>query len=405
MPRLTRLDAGDARGFSRLAIDGVAGLTSLVEAVHRNIALGPGILVAPPEGPTTGATGLVYRSIRGVTRVVGRGIDTLLAELSRYLADEDTGPGRDGVKAALNGVLGDYLRVTGNPLAFSMVLRREGKTLALQKETLEEAIPRPTGKLLVLVHGLCMNDLQWSRNGHDHGAALARDLGYTPVYLFYPSGLHVSINGRAFARLMEELVSQWPVRLRELSIVSHSMGGLVARSACHYAAEAGARWTRKLRHLVFLGTPHHGAPLERGGNWVNVALGVTPYSAPFARLGKIRGAGITDLRHGSLLDEDWEGRDRFSHAPDPRRIVPLPEGVTCHALAATLGREAGSLKGHLMGDGLVPVDSALGRHRDPARTLPIPESRQWVGMGMGHMDLLSRPEVYARIRESLSGGR
>jgi hypothetical protein len=51
----------------------------------------------------------------------------------------------------------------------------------------------------VLLHGLCMNDLQWRRAGHDHGRALARDLDYTPVYLRYNSGLHISTNGRRFS--------------------------------------------------------------------------------------------------------------------------------------------------------------------------------------------------------------
>ena len=119
-----------------------------------------------------------------------------------------------------------------------------------------------------------MNDLQWKRKGHDHGAALARDLAYTPVYLHYNSGLHISTNGRAFAELLEALVRLWPVPLTELVLIGHSMGGLVARSACHYGALARHEWLRRLDKLVFLGTPHHGAPLERGGNWVDMLLGV-----------------------------------------------------------------------------------------------------------------------------------
>jgi hypothetical protein len=404
MAELPQFHASHARGWSRLAIDGIAGLTSLVEAVHKNIAGAPLLLGSEDKEPTTGTTGFVYRSIQGVTRVVGVGVDTTLSQLSPYLTAGSPAQGQDGVRAALNGVMGDYLVATGNPLALTMALRHHGTTLTLEKKALRASIQSPTRKLLVLVHGLCMNDLQWNRDGHDHGASLERDLGYTPVYLVYPSGVHVSTNGRAFAGLLEKLVSQWPVPLRELTIVCHSMGGLVTRSACHYAAEEMHSWPKQLRHIFFLGTPHHGAPLERGGNWVNVALGITPYSAPFARLGKIRGAGITDLRHGNLLDDDWEGRDRFAHWPDQRQIVPLPDGVTCHALAATVGKEAASLKGRLLGDGLVPVHSALGRHKDPERTLSIPESQQWIGFGMNHMELLSRPDVYSRIRESLSRG-
>jgi len=233
-------------------------------------------------------------------------------------------------------------------------------------------------------------------------AALARDLGYTPVYLHYNTGLHVSSNGRAFAGLIEVLLEQWPVAVKELVIIGHSMGGLVSRSACHYGALAGHDWPTRLRKLVFLGTPHHGAPLERGGHWVDVILGVSPYTAPFARLGKIRSAGVTDLRHGNLLDEDWEGRDRFAHAQDLRQPVPLPKRVQCYAIAATTGSRAGDLGDRVLGDGLVPVDSALGRHADPRRALEIPESRQWIGYGMNHLDLLSHPEVYAAMKRWLA---
>jgi pimeloyl-ACP methyl ester carboxylesterase len=252
----------------------------------------------------------------------------------------------------------------------------------------------PTGKLLVLAHGLCMNDLQWNREGHDHGAALARDLSYSPVYLHYNSGLHISINGRELSDQLENLVRQWPVPLEELTILCHSMGGLVTRSALHSAEAAGHQWPRQLKNIVFLGTPHHGAALERGGNWVDVLLPISSYTAPLARLGKIRSAGITDLRHGSLLDEDWEGKDRFERTGDQRQPVPLPPDVTCYAMAAT--------KGEKIGDGLVHVDSALGLHRDPDLDLAIPEDRQWIVHGIHHFELLSRPEVYAKIREWLT---
>jgi len=294
----------DIRGYSRLAVDATIGLTNLVESMHRNIARVPGILGPASEERTTGITGLVYRSIRGVTRLVGGGIDAVLAQLVPLLGDVPSSTEREAVVAALNGVLGDHISVSGNPLAIRMHLRREGRPLELTSQALAAAIPQPGGKILLLAHGLCMNDLQWRRKGHDHGAALAADAAFTQVYLHYNSGLHVSINGRAFAGLIEDLLRAWPVPVRELVIIGHSMGGLLARSACHYGKLAGHDWLRHLGKIVFLGTPHHGAPLERGGNWVDVILGVSPYSAAFARLGKIRSAGITDLRYGNLVDED-----------------------------------------------------------------------------------------------------
>lgn len=392
---MTRVRPSDLQGVARLAVEATAGVTDMVEELHHNIARA--VFLAPPDqGPTRGITGLVYRSIREMNRLVGGGMDAVFQQIVPRLAVESSSVQREAVLAALNGVLGDHLAASGNPLAIPMRLRRDGQPL----ET-EPAIPRPSGKLVVLAHGLCMNDLQWDREGHDHGAALARDLGYTPVYLHYNSGLHVSANGRAFAERLESLVRHWPVPLEGLVILGHSMGGLVARSACHYGRLAGHDWPRHLKKLVFLGTPHHGASLERGGNWVDVVLGINPYTAPFARLGKIRSAGITDLRHGNLLDEDWEGRDRFERSEDLRRPVPLPEGVQCYAMAATVGDEAGGLADRYPGDGLVSVESALGRHEKPELTLPFPESRRWVSEDTHHFDLLSRPEAYEKIREWL----
>jgi hypothetical protein len=245
-----------------------------------------------------------------------------------------------------------------------------------------------------MVHGSCLGDGSWLRDGHDHGATLSRELGATALSLHYNSGLHVSTNGHELARLLEALLREWPVPLERLDVVAHSMGGLVVRSACHHAAGAGLAWPARLGGLVFLGTPHLGAPLERGGSFVDAALGINRYASPLARLGKIRSAGVTDLRHGSLLDEDWAGPGG-SEGRRPRP-VPLPEGVRCFAIAGTTA-DGSALAGRLVGDGLVPVDSALGRSADPARALGIPEARTWIGRGLGHLDLLSSTAVCQRI--------
>jgi pimeloyl-ACP methyl ester carboxylesterase len=181
----------------------------------------------------------------------------------------------------------------------------------------------------------------WQRRGHDHGAALARDLGLAPVYLHYNTGRHVSENGREFAAALERCSRRWPVPVDEITVVAHSMGGLVARSACHYGAALGHAWPGALRRLVFLGTPHHGAPLERAGHRASAALGAVPYAAAYARIGRLRSAGVTDLRHGNLLDEDWAAGDRFGVGADGRRPLPLPAGLECHAFAAALGARGG----------------------------------------------------------------
>jgi hypothetical protein len=272
----------------------------------------------------------------------------------------------------------------------------------LSRGALAAAIAAPSSKVTVLVHGLCMNDLRWTRNGHDHGAALERDLGFTAVYLHYNSGLHVSTNGREFAKMLDALAAAWPVPLAEFCIISHSMGGLVARSAHHYASAAGCLRSGKLRAMVFLGTPHQGVPLARVGEWLERLWDKTPYTAPFARLGRLRSSGIADLRHGYLRDEDWQGRDRITRDSVLRAPLALPADVPCFAIAATLGRARAPLRERLIGDGLVPVPSALGQHRDRRFALTFPASHQRIVYGANHLDLLNRDAVYHQIRRWLA---
>ena len=404
MARRIPIRNSDLLGATRLVTDATAGLTDLVEAMHERIARLPGLPPPKIDGRTGGITGLVYKTIRGVTRVVGGSIEALLGLLAPALGSDDPTPEREALIAVLNGVLGDYLVATANPLATPMALRRDGRTLQLDAAALATSLPDVSGNLLVMIHGLCMSDLQWMREGHDHGASLGRDLGFTPVYLHYNSGLHVSINGHALAQQLDRLIDQWPQPVERLMLVGHSMGGLLARSALHCGAQAGYRWPSRLTDMVFLGTPHHGAPMERAGNWVDVVLGATPYAKPLARLGKVRSAGITDLRHGNLLDEDWVGRDRFARGADRRQHVPLPRDVRCYAVAASIGQQTGDLKDRLLGDGLVPLDSALGQHRDAARCLQFAADRRWIGYGVNHLGLLKHPEVYAQLLRWLAPG-
>lgn len=395
MSKALHLDPADLIGFGRLATDAVAGVTDLSEDVHRQAAKTSGGL-----GVTAGIASLVYNSIRGVNSLIGGGL-TVLATLSARTKQERMSPGREALVAALNGVLGDYLVKTNNPLAISMSIRRRGWPLEIQRDALRAAISQPSGRVLLLVHGLCLNDLQWQRKGHNHGTALARELGYTALYLNYNTGLHVSENGLLLADLIEKLLDQWPVPVQELAILGHSIGGLVSRSAYHYGSTAGHQWPKRLRKLVFLGTPHHGSPFERLGNWAHTALEISPYTAPFSRLGKLRSAGITDMRYGSLLETDWKGRDRFASAGDVRVPVSLPAGVLCYAIAATKRKKIGNSGLDLLGDGLVPVDSALGRHRNPEMSLAFGESRQRICYGINHWELLSHPAVYAHIKRWL----
>jgi pimeloyl-ACP methyl ester carboxylesterase len=383
----------DWRGAARLATEATVGLTDLVEAMHERIARLPGIKNTGVAGRTTGITGLVYRSVRGVTRLVGGSVDAVLALLTPLLGEALAGPEREAVVAALNGVLGDHLAATHNPLAIPMRLRSGGVPLVLERPALQAQFANAHGPLLILIHGLCMNDLQWRRDGHDHGAALAADLGFTPLYLHYNSGLPIPSNGLALSTLLQDLLSAWPHPTPRVVLLGHSMGGLVARSALHQAQAAGHGWPQQVSDLVCLGTPHHGAPLERAGHGIDIVLSATPYARPLARLGKLRSAGITDLRHGRVIADDAQGRQQH---------VGLPDHTRCFAIAGTSGAAPGDLKDRLWGDGLVPLSSALGQHTTESRSLHFHAERQWVARGTNHMQLLSSAEVFGRLQRWLS---
>jgi hypothetical protein len=55
----------------------------------------------------------------------------------------------------------------------------------------------------------------------------------------------------------------------------------------------------------------------------------------------------------------------------------------------------------LSGDGMVPVDSALGRHEKPELTLRFPEAHQAIAYGTGHLELLDRA-AYDTLRAWLT---
>jgi pimeloyl-ACP methyl ester carboxylesterase len=400
------LRATDLRAIAQLATQATVGVARMAEGVHQSVWSSMGVPGGQSPGTTRGLTGLIYQSVQGVTQLVSKGLDVAFARLQplfeRIEGEPPETPEREAVLAALNGVLGDRLLASHNPLATPMTLRYRGYALDWQALP---SMPEASGKVLLLIHGLCMNDLQWQTKHQDqwvgHGAALAAALGYTPVYLRYNTGLHTSQNGHQLASQLEQLLTHWPTPITELTVVAHSMGGLLTRSAVYYAKRNSLRWPGLLKNIVFLGTPHHGAPLERAGNWIDVILGSTPYSRPFAKLGQLRSAGITDLRYGHVLDVDWQGHDRFQRQPDKRQHLPLPEGVACYTVAATTAAKRSALVDRLLGDGLVPLHSALGRHDEPQRNLVFTAASQSIAYRTNHMALLSSPAVSTQIIEWL----
>jgi pimeloyl-ACP methyl ester carboxylesterase len=386
------------QGLTQLITDATIGIIDVVEAMHKRVVHPPFLPSTPIQDLIAAIAGITYKNIRWSTRVIGGGLDKALGQLTPLLGEIKSTDEKEAIRSVLNGLVGDYLEEKENPVKITMQFRHQAKAITLDSESLKETYPTISGKILVMVHGSCMNDIQWTRKAHNHGIALAKELGKTPIYLQYNSGRHISTNGQNFNELVEKLVQHWPVPVEELVIIAHSMGGLVTRSALHYGQQQQQTWTKYLKKVVFLGTPHHGAPLERIGNYLDGILESILYAKPFARLGKVRSAGITDLRYGSLVDEDWQGSDRFEIKADQSQHIPLPKRIACYNIAAVIGQETDVISPQVLGDSMVDINSALGQHENPAKQLQFKKKNTWVAYGVSHLGLLNNLEVYAKIK-------
>jgi pimeloyl-ACP methyl ester carboxylesterase len=395
--------SSEAGALAALTGRGFAGLIGQIEATHNAIFSRVSKLAGsnPLQELITGA---VYGGLKAGGEAVGRGA----AMATRLLPDQQQAISRTPMGsfavAAINGFLGDRFDEEQSPLALGMDVRCNRRDVAVEREALAEAFPDARPRVAIFVHGLCENEEAWrlreGPNGGTYGSRLEHELGISPVYVRYNTGLHVSENGRRLSELLEALMDEWPVHVADLTLVGHSMGGLVSRSACHCATELEHDWTDHLRATITLGTPHHGAPLEKAVNVAEHYLRRLPETTPAASVFELRSQGIRDLRFGSLTDADWRDRDPYARLLDERAEVPLHVGARHHVVAATLTRDPRHPLGRLAGDVLVREDSATGRHKTRAIAFD-PELLSVVG-GTSHLRLLNHPAVYDLIRRWLT---
>jgi pimeloyl-ACP methyl ester carboxylesterase len=393
-----------------LAFEELGSLPGAVRETHLGIAGRAFAGVGPPGRPVRlvhdAVSRSAYAAVGAGVRLLGRATDGLIARerLGEQL-ELSAAPAGSAAIGALNGLIGDRLERTGSELHQQASVRVAGRAVALEPDALRAAFPTASDHVVVFVHGLMGTELHWqlgaSGAGGSYGARLESDLGCTPVYIRYNSGRHISQNGRSIAALLEELAGAWPVRLRQLDLVGHSMGGLVARSAAHHASQAGHDWPALTDHLVTLGTPHLGAPLEQAVHVAAAAFASLPETRMLAAFLRRRSAGIRDLRHGSLVDEDWQGRDPEELRAAACAEVPLLAGATHCFVAATITRDARHPLGRLLGDVLVLVPSATGRGR--ARRMPLRDANSHHVGRTHHLALLNHAEVYGRLRAWLDG--
>jgi pimeloyl-ACP methyl ester carboxylesterase len=398
MPNKKKSDS-KLQGVNRLVVEATLEITDLVEAMHRRIVHPPFLPSTPIQHFITAISGVVYNSVRKSTKYLGTGSEKALGRIASLIGDIKETDKRETLNAVLNGVIGDHLEKSDNPLKIDMQFRHNGHSFKVDTKGIKKTYPVITSNILLMLHGSCMNDLQWTKNEHNHGIALAKELGKTPVFLHYNSGRHVSTNGKELQVLLANLIAEWPVPVEEITILAHSLGGLVTRSALHYGQEQKSTWTKLLKKIIFLGTPHHGAPLEKAGNYFEVVLKSIPYSKPFARLAKVRSAGVTDLRYGNLLDEDWQDIDQFKLGSDHRQHIPLPNNIACYSVAGVKGKPKKSGSTKLQGDSMVLVKSALGQHKKASKSLNFKEDHTFIAYGTNHTGLLSNQKVYTQIKQ------
>lgn len=361
----------EAEALVRLGAEELASAPHGMKAFHYAIADRAFAGVGPAGRPVkfihdTVASG-VYGLLGNGVRLAGRGAEAFVGR--RYAQALSDSPRGALVIGIVNGLVGDTLERERNELAQPMTMRVDGEV---------------TPRVAVFLHGLMETDFSWGRPGDRYGDRLAADAGWTPVYVRYNTGRRISENGRALC----ELLSSWPHDVEEIALIGHSMGGLVARSAAFQASEHGEEWVRSVSHVVSLGSPHRGAPLEELVHVGSAALDALPETRPVSRFLRRRSGGIRDLRRGSLVDEDWKDRDPEALRAAACREIPLLDGAKHCFVSASLTRSPRHPVGRALGDLLV-----LGASAAPWR-----EAEAFHLGGANHFALLNHPAVYERLR-------
>jgi pimeloyl-ACP methyl ester carboxylesterase len=405
-------DDSELSALAELAADGFGGAVTRVQELHEAVArrsFGPtGAASAAPRAAHDAVASTVYATVRTAGTLLGGATARAIRATGGGPRISDHPRGRLA-QGALNGLWGDRLEAGANALAVPMAIRVNGRDVdAHDRDALAEAFPDATGRPVVFVHGLCESDAAWAIRAREHGGTYASrvlaPLGATAVTIRYNTGLHVSENGRRLSALLEALTRNWPVAIDRLALVGHSMGGLVIRSAAYAAEQDGARhaWPAEVDTTISLGAPHLGAPLEQATHLAAWALSALPESRPIGKLLSARSAGIKDLRHGRLVDSEWETLDPDALKGFVRADVPLLPTARHHVVAATLHEDPDHPLARIVGDLLVLTPSAHGLQGRRRVVAFEDDSCRHVG-GHDHFDLLNSPALDGLLAEWLTG--
>lgn len=378
-----------------LLVDELAGWA---EEHHRAVSGRAFRWMGPPASPVKALhdclTGMTYRRVRTLGRLGGQALGSVLAPLAGG-EPVSASPAGGQVVATVDAVLGDRLEEAGNPLALPMTLRSRQTDVPLDRASLSDAFPNATPRVVVFVHGLGETDLSWiGRDDAGRPWSYANALepsGWTGALVRYNTGRRIAANGASLATLLDEMVAAWPVEVADLALVGHSMGGLVLRSACATGIDAGHSWPALVRSCVYLGSPHHGAPLEQGVSALAWLLSRLPETVAVASALRLRSAGIQDLGRATLADAGQLGEEE--QAEPEAGLLP---SARHHLVAGRLGRTLFNPVA-VLGDLMVGERSALGLGNrrvaalDPCERATFP--------GTHHYGLLKD----RRVAEALAG--
>ena len=402
----------EVRDAGALLGTALAELTDVAGDVHRALAGRIFDLLGERVAPVRRLHDTVAVVAYGSTRLAVRAVPEAVGAAAGVLSNPAAGSALDAARGrftfgAINGFWGDRLAEQRPSLAPPMRLRtHDGPLRRAPANVVHDAGGTTTGRIVVFLHGLCENDLSWWLGAEKHwgersvtyGSLLRAAAGWTPLYVCYNSGLHISANGRELAEHLDALVAEWPVPVTEIALVGHSMGGLVARSAGHQGVALSHAWVGTLRHIVGLGVPHLGAPLERFVNAGTHTLARLPETQPFATWLNRRSVGIKDLRYGAIVEEDWFGIDPDERLRDRCTPASMLPGVAYSCASATLSRRPRGILAH---DLLVTHPSSTGNGR--TRRIEFDPDRSFHIGRRHHFDLLGDPLVYEQLRAWLAG--
>lgn len=381
-----RANLEDWRGVGDMIAITTARVAAPVEGVHRAIIDRWFRLAGPKAEPlrlvVDGLTALTYRTVRFGGSAVGATVSVASEAASGRVSLRpvwETSRGRY-VQSILNGVWGDHLEDEKSRLRIDLALRDlDGSRISPSRASLGRAFPDPTNRLVVLLHGFAETERCWRSNQTPTLVEGLEADGFSVLCPRYNTGRRVTDSGSDLAELLEAVREAWPAPVEEIVLIGHSMGGLVAQSAVQTARSSGYRWADLTTHLVAIGAPHRGSPIEKGVETISKGLGLFKETRPLAEFVAGRSGGIKDLRHGS----------------DSR-----PERVRYHVVAGAVTTRPTHPLGVLVGDLVVRVDSALGGHRSE-----VGSGKVLVVGGRHHAGLLRDPEVTACIRRWLDAGR